>query len=112
MRYHSQVRSYRGFPAAQRRRALRWLRAAGTLPRSSCDLCGASPGWPHSESYAEPFGPHIGAYSLCSRCHRLVHNRVRYPQAWARLVECAREIGREAVATAIERGDPFPPVPG
>jgi hypothetical protein len=102
--------SYNGFSPRQRRRALRWLRTSGgpRAPRP-CDLCRARDGKPHSESYAEPWGAHIGAYSLCGRCHRAVHTRARYPIAWTRLRRIAEEAGRLAVAEAIERGDAFPP---
>jgi hypothetical protein len=82
------VKDYKGFDHDQRMRALRWLRAeyaAGRRQRPVvCEACGKDHGMieAHSEDYREPFGPHIGAYSLCRGCHVMVHRRFRNPSAW------------------------------
>lgn len=71
-------------------RALRWLRAeqaAGRRQRPSvCDACGQDKGIVdnHSEDYSEPFGDHIGRFSLCFTCHAHVHTRDKCPGAWGR----------------------------
>ena len=71
-------KSYNGFSAAQRNRAGRWLNAeyaAGRRTRPTrCQACGTTEGVRgHSEDYSEPFGPHIGAFGLCHRCHLALH---------------------------------------
>jgi hypothetical protein len=82
------VKNYNGFDHDQRMRALRWLRAeyaAGHRQQpTACDACGKDHGIieAHSEDYREPFGPHIGAHSLCRGCHVMVHRRFRNPSAW------------------------------
>jgi hypothetical protein len=74
---------YNGFSAAQRQRALAWVKkqyAAGTRQRPTrCDACSQDRGIieRHSEDYSEPFGDHIGAYALCFTCHMMVHARRR-----------------------------------
>jgi len=71
-------------------RALRWLKAeyaAGRRQRPTvCDACGQTEGIleAHSEDYSEPFGVHIGQFGFCFRCHMILHNRLRAPEAWAR----------------------------
>jgi DNA invertase Pin-like site-specific DNA recombinase len=40
----------------------------------------------HSEDYSEPFGDHIGRWSLCYWCHLLLHCRRRAPEAYLRYV--------------------------
>jgi hypothetical protein len=77
------VNSYNGFSPEQRTKALRWLRqeqAAGRRLRAAvCEVCGQDKGkvMEHSEDYSSPFGDHIGAHSLCFRCHMWVHCRFR-----------------------------------
>jgi hypothetical protein len=66
----------------------RWLQreyAAGRRARPTvCDACGQDQGPidAHSESYAEPFGDHIGKYAVCYRCHMAIHTRFNNPEAW------------------------------
>lgn len=74
---------YNGFSPAQRMKAYNWLKtqwAEGTrITRGSCDACGQDEGIieAHSEDYSEPYGDHIGKYTLCFRCHMAVHCRFR-----------------------------------
>ena len=83
--------SYNGFTGAQRAKAGKWFReqvkAKHRLPApAECMACGQTGGllqW-HSEDYSEPFGPHIGRFGLCYRCHMMVHCRFRAPGAWER----------------------------
>lgn len=87
------VKSYNGFSPAQRMRALNWLKgeyAAGRRAKAvECDCCGQTKGIieHHSEDYSEPFGDHIGAWSLCFICHMMIHCRYRNPRAWTRYKE-------------------------
>lgn len=82
------MKSYNGFTAEQRTRAGRWLRkqwAAGTcLAPTQCCACGQSEGVldAHAEDYSEPYGPHVGQFPLCFRCHMLLHCRFRARTAW------------------------------
>lgn len=80
---------YNDFTSAERTRALRWLNieyAAGRRTRpTSCEVCQQTEGVieAHSENYSFPYGPHIGAHSLCYRCHMMIHCRFKNPKAWA-----------------------------
>ena len=82
------LKTYNGFNHDQRMRALRWLKieyAAGRRTRPfRCDACGQDEGVieAHSEDYSEPFGDHIGQNGLCYRCHMMIHNRFKNPEAW------------------------------
>lgn len=84
------MNSYNGFAPDQRRRALAWLNreyAAGRRTRPiRCEACGQDRGPidAHSENYGEPFGPHIGGFAVCYRCHMALHCRFRNPLAWDR----------------------------
>lgn len=53
----------------------------------------------HSEDYSEPFGDHIGRYTLCYRCHMLVHCRFTGdgPRAWEEYRSIVRHGGRVAL---------------
>ena len=81
------MNSYNGFSPAQRYKALAYHKAeikSGRKPARplKCDCCGTKQGflaW-HSEDYSEPFGPHIGEYGVCYRCHMHIHCRFRNPQ--------------------------------
>jgi hypothetical protein len=67
-------------------RSLQGEYAAGRRARPTvCDACGQDEGLidAHSESYAEPFGDHIGRYGLCYRCHMAIHTRFNNRDAWA-----------------------------
>lgn len=84
------LRTYNGFDHDARMRAYRWAkeaRLAGQhpVPRTRCDACG---GWGgvrgHSEDYSEPYGRHIGFFSLCTCCHQMVHGRFSNPGRWDR----------------------------
>ncbi len=91
------MKDYNGFPGETITRAHEWLRAeyeAGRIPRPYvCCVCGCSSGVidPHAESYREPFGPHIYQYSVCYRCHMLLHCRFKCPGAWARYKQQLRD---------------------
>jgi hypothetical protein len=82
------LKTYNGFDHDQRMRGYRWLQreyAAGRRARPTvCDACGQTEGpiEAHSESYAEPFGAHIGRYGLCYRCHMAIHTRFNNRDAW------------------------------
>lgn len=85
---------YNGFSSTQREEAYAWMKAeeaAGRLSSvvSRCCACGQTRGRleKHSEDYSRPFGPHIGAFGLCVRCHMLIHLRFRRPEAWAKYIE-------------------------
>jgi hypothetical protein len=82
------LKTYNGFGHDQRMNGYRWLQgeyAAGRRARPiRCDACGQDEGPidAHSESYAEPFGDHIGRYGLCYRCHMAIHTRFTNREAW------------------------------
>jgi hypothetical protein len=81
------VKDYKGFRPrpAYARASVAAEYAAGRRQRPVvCEACGKDHGMieAHSEDYREPFGPHIGAYSLCRGCHVMVHRRFRNPSAW------------------------------
>ena len=82
--------SYDGFSWNARQRALTWLkrevRQGRRHPPNRCDACGTRHGYimAHSEDYSEPFGQHIGQWSLCYWCHMLLHCRRRAPDAFVR----------------------------
>jgi hypothetical protein len=82
---------YNGFSPAQRVKALNWSKAERAegkrkLKADKCMACGQTHGLIqfHSEDYSEPFGPHIGAYEFCYRCHIVLHCRHRNPIGWER----------------------------
>lgn len=82
---------YNGFSAQVRVKAMRWARAqydAGRKVRPTrCQVCmiTADQGkvMAHSEDYSEPFGPHIGEYAVCYRCHMVIHVRHKGQQGEA-----------------------------
>lgn len=82
------MKDYNGFSPGQRLKAYRWLQdqyARGARRRPTrCDACGQTEGIieAHSEDYSAPYGDHIGEWSLCYRCHMMVHNRQHAPDAW------------------------------
>lgn len=85
------MNSYNGFSPTQRMKALHWSRAERAAGRrkpaaEKCMACGQTQGLIqfHSEDYSEPFGPHIGAYEFCYRCHIVLHCRHRNPAGWER----------------------------
>lgn len=102
------MNSYNGFPGEQRRRALAWIRreqAAGRRVRGkTCEACGQEHGQldGHSEDYSEPFGDHIGRFTLCFRCHMIVHCRFRWPAAFETYRE---QVKLGAVFEPIEKRD-------
>ena len=83
------MKSYNGFDAKQRYRALAYHKeqiSLGNKPPKPecCHACGQTEGvlvW-HSENYSEPFGDHIGEHGLCYVCHMMIHCRFRNPRAW------------------------------
>lgn len=82
-------RSYNGFTPEQRSKAARWLRQQNPPRPTTCDACGQDAArnvTRHSEDYSEPYGPHIGAFSLCYVCHMLVHCRFSAREAYERYV--------------------------
>lgn len=101
------MKAYNGFSPDQRMAALRWARAqdaAGKRPpmRGQCDACGQTEGHleRHSEDYSAPYGPHIGKFVLCYRCHMMVHCRHRDPEKW------------DTYRLLIRLGFRFPPIQG
>lgn len=94
------MNSYNGFSPTQRYKALAYHKkqiASGAKEARphKCDGCGTRFGflaW-HSEDYSEPFGPHIGEYGLCYRCHMQIHCRFRNPiafQNYADMIEAGK----------------------
>ena len=81
------MKSYNGFTASQRMKALKWIkaeRAAGRREKHTvCMACGQTEGVNgHSEDYSAPYGDHIGKFALCYCCHMAVHNRKNDPMMW------------------------------
>ena len=55
----------------------------------TCSICAETPPspsdnpvWLHDEDYADPHG----AYPICRRCHRILHERFDQPEPWLALV--------------------------
>lgn len=95
------MNSYNNFSPAQRMKALRWARAeeaAGRRTRAGerCDVCLQTRGHleRHSEDYSEPFGPHIGRWTLCFRCHMTLHCRFKNFDAFADYCQVLRDGNR------------------
>lgn len=110
------MRSYNGFSSQVRERAFQWcceqVESGARLLRP-CDACAESKAEPHSESYEEPFGDHIGAFSLCRKCHFAVHTRhqSRYTKNWETKKAAARMIrGGRTVLDDIEESLRVPSV--
>lgn len=84
------MNTYNGFTHAQRMRAYRWAQReykAGRKARhAACQACGQDQGliMGHSEDYSEPYGPHIGRWGLCYRCHMMIHCREKSPEVFDR----------------------------
>ena len=72
---------YNGFTGEQRLSAYEWGKLQDRPPVVSCMACGQTEGRleRHSEDYSKPYGPHIGRWHLCFRCHRMLHMRFRLP---------------------------------
>ena len=102
--------SYNGFTPDERGKAAGWMYANIALVDRRCDGCGNPDARRHSEDYSKPYGPHIGAYSLCLRCHGAVHKRHSNPMFWERLKVQARGVvgGRRTVFDDIEDQCSFP----
>ncbi len=68
--------------------AFAWLKREYLLGRRTrptiCEACGQDQGtiMAHSEDYSSPYGDHIGRFSLCFRCHMMVHSRGRSSAAF------------------------------
>ena len=96
------MKSYNGFDPKQRMEAFRWLQdqiAQGLREQpDTCQSCGQTLGriMHHSEDYSKPFGPHIGAYIVCWRCHMMIHCRYQSFKGW----ECYRSELREGLRFA------------
>lgn len=109
------MKSYNGFSPAQRNAIgphLQERRNNGIeWHRPQCDACGAGETSGHSEDYSAPYGPHIGAYTLCRKCHHAVHTRERYPQNWTRKLDACRRLrGGRTVLDDIADGLRYPSV--
>lgn len=83
------MNSYNGFTPKQRYKALAWFKKQIQLGKHppkpcKCDICGQTKGalMYHSEDYSEPFGEHIGKFSLCFICHMMIHCRHKNPESW------------------------------
>lgn len=81
------MKSYNGFTAAQRSKASRWYKkqlAEGLRKESDiCEVCSETQFVKgHSEDYSYPYGDHIAAYSLCYRCHMVIHCRHHDTKFW------------------------------
>ena len=101
---------YNGFTPEERGKAAAWLYANVAIVDRCCDGCGNPKARRHSEDYSYPYGPHVGAYSLCQRCHHAVHIRHRNPANWERLKTQARGVvgDRRTVFDDIEEKCSFP----
>ena len=98
------MKNYNGFSANQIYDAVNWLREQqkkGLRPTypEKCDVCNQQQGilMFHSEDYSEPFGEHIGQFSLCYCCYMMIHCRNHNPIAWKTYI------------SAIEQGKRFHP---
>lgn len=62
----------------------KWLLDAGALPApSECVICGSATNIEyHSETYFDP----TLVQAVCKSCHRRIHLRFRFPEAWTRWV--------------------------
>lgn len=108
------MRSYNGFTASQRQHAFNWLkeqyRTGTRTPPVTCDLCAVNKYRDgaridaHSEDYRTPYGHHIGYFSLCFRCHMLLHGRFRNQ-------EISNEVSEPAEFTAVVEGLTDVPAP-
>jgi len=84
------VNPYNGFSPSLRAKSGVWLKKeydAGRRTRPvKCQVCGQTEGVieAHAEDYSEPFGDNIDQYSLCYRCHIILHCRPKCPDAFAR----------------------------
>lgn len=63
----------------------KWLQDSRALPApSECVICGSQKNLEyHSETYFDP----TLVQAVCKSCHRRIHLRFRFPDAWARWVE-------------------------
>lgn len=89
---------YNGFTSADRGLGANWARRQRALglhppPATACCVCGQTAGRlePHSEDYSAPYGLHIGAYTFCFWCHRMLHARFNQADAWAAYLEALRD---------------------
>ena len=87
------MKGYNGFTATQRYDANKWLKEQQSkglrvLYPDKCDVCGQTEGILlfHSEDYSEPYGEHIGQFSLCYCCHSMIHSRFHNPIAWNKYI--------------------------
>src|SRR5947209_5839986 len=79
--------AYNGFTHKERMEALAWVRREVKSGRrvhpKVCQVCGQTEAVNgHSEDYSQPFGDHIGAFSLCQCCHLMVHFRFQHRERW------------------------------
>lgn len=60
----------------------KWLQDSGALPAPSvCVICGSKKNLEyHSETYFDP----TLVQAVCKSCHRRIHLRFRFPDAWTR----------------------------
>jgi hypothetical protein len=106
------LKTYNGFDHDQRMKGYRWLQreyAAGRRAHPTvCDACGQADGPidAHSESYAEPFGDHIGRFGLCYRCHMAIHTRFNNPEAWEAYSTMWRSAGSSTRSARTSAGSP------
>ncbi|MBN2024947.1 MAG: hypothetical protein JW809_19375 [Pirellulales bacterium] len=97
------MKPYNGFSPQQRARTCPWLRReyeSGRRARPTvCEACGQTEGAieAHAEDYSEPFGDHICEFSLCYRCHMILHCRFGCPDAFHHYVQTLAS-GRRFVA--------------
>jgi len=100
------MRGYNGFTAAERAATLSWFREQIRLglrePPMVCCACRQTEGVldSHTEDYSKPFGPHIGEFPMCYRCHMAIHCRFRNRTAW------------DDYRAAIRRGIRYAPING
>lgn len=80
-------RPYNGFFGEARIAGWKKVKVAlklGLLPKPErCSICLRSPaGQFHNEDYSRP----LKAKPICPSCHRILHQRFRYPETWSNLL--------------------------
>ena len=79
-------KTYNGFSGEQRIAGWQKVKVAiklGLIPAPhTCSICLSSPaGQMHNEDYSRP----LLAKPICPSCHRILHQRVKYPETWKSL---------------------------
>ena len=86
--------SYNGYSGEARIAGWKKVKIAvklGLLPKpDQCSVCLSSPaGQFHNENYDRP----LTAKPICPSCHRILHQRFRYPSSWSCLLQLYQRPG-------------------